>query len=345
MAIEKSLMLASLIKRIKSYKTINSIIFDELNNYRKSLKIIPPHSSRLEIKRYGLKDYQIYPEGKNLSVDFLTSTIDSKWKFITKDTPISSMGSCFAAEIRLHLLARDYNFIQKEEHRWFSCAWGRVFSSINMSQILSYSYDSFEPDQVYWFTKKGVMDPFRDSTVPSYKSARDAEEGIKRHRLLSKEALNESNVFIFTLGQNEVWIDEKDGKASTVRPPEEVLKKKKFYLKRLTIADNIKYMKEGFQLLWKNNPDCKVILTLSPVPSYATFYDTNVVLRSIANKALLLNAAHDLAEEYSEKVCYFPAFEIVNYISPLPYRTDKRHIKYRTVMTIMDCFEKVFCMP
>ena len=48
-------------------------------------------------------------------VDFFTEPLEQYTKFIGPETPIASMGSCFAVEIQAWLLERNFNYIRTEE--------------------------------------------------------------------------------------------------------------------------------------------------------------------------------------------------------------------------------------
>lgn len=58
---------------------------------------VPPHKG---LQRHGLQGYQVYPKGGNLSADFFTQPVEQYRKIIDRTTPIASVGSCFAVEIR-----------------------------------------------------------------------------------------------------------------------------------------------------------------------------------------------------------------------------------------------------
>jgi hypothetical protein len=58
------------------------------------------------------------------------------------------------------------------------------------------------------------------------------------------------------------------------------------------------------------NPKAKVILTVSPVPLFATAVDRHVLVSTTYSKSVLRVAAQALVESY-DYVFYFPAYEIV----------------------------------
>ena len=69
---------------------------------------------------------------------------------ITRTTPIASMGSCFAREIRKVLISKGYNYITEETHHpaatHASAAWERVYNSFSLRQIFEYTFREWQPD-------------------------------------------------------------------------------------------------------------------------------------------------------------------------------------------------------
>ena len=75
----------------------------------------------------------------------------------------------------------------------------------------------------------------------------------------------------------------------------------------LGVEECEKALREAVELLRQANPAVKVILTVSPI-RYAKYGYPE----SARSKAVLLLAAHQVAERYPGAVAYFPAYEIMN---------------------------------
>jgi len=75
---------------------------------------VPKHQGNT---RHDLLEYQVYPKGGNLSREFFTQPADRFPKIIDRTTPITSIGSCFAVEIRQHLKDAKFNFINIQDSR------------------------------------------------------------------------------------------------------------------------------------------------------------------------------------------------------------------------------------
>mgnify|MGYP001254418025 CR=1 FL=1 len=134
---------------------------------------VSPHQG---FPAHGLSDYQIYPEGGNLSLDFFTQPTEQYPKLIDRNTPITSIGSCFAIEIRHHLRDAKFNFINTKESWAGSAEWGRVDTTKNLHQIFQYSFAEFLPEVRFCHTSKGYFDPYRDG--PVYDSEEAAEKKL-----------------------------------------------------------------------------------------------------------------------------------------------------------------------
>ena len=91
-----------------------------------------------------------------------------------------------------------------------------------------------------------------------------------------------------------------------------------------------------------HNPETQVIFTLSPVPSHATFYDTNVAVRSFENKAILLLAVKTVVSRHPERAHYFPSFEMAILSHNVNLQLDNRHVSPNVVTGIMSCFDQRF---
>lgn len=301
---------------------------------------VPPHQGR---DRHGLRDYQVYPEGGNLSLDFFTQPTERFSKIIDKTTPITSIGSCFAVEIRHHLRNAKFNFISTKESWAGSAEWGRVYTTKNLLQIFQYSFTEFLPEVRICHSQKGYFDPYREG--PFYPSAEAAAKGLLEHYEESRRALTACKVLIVTPGQNEAWIDQRDGLAWAHKPPPEAFAtygEHRFCVKRFSMAENIEYLCASLNLLWANNPEVQVIFTVSPVPSDATFYDTNVVVRSFENKAILLLAVKEVISQNPGRSHYFPSFEMSILSNNVNLQLDNRHLRPKVVEGIMACFDRRF---
>ena len=301
---------------------------------------VPKHEGYVQ---HALRDYQVYPKGGNLSQEFFTQPSERYPKIIDKTTPITSIGSCFAVEIRQHLQDAKFNFINTKDSWAGSAEWGRVYTTKNLLQIFQYTFTEFLPNIRTAQSSKGYFDPYREG--PFFQTEEAAVEALLQHYEDSRRALTECRVLIVTPGQNESWIDKTNELAWVHRPPAETREafgEDRFFVKQFSLEENIGYLNSSLELLWANNPETKVIFTLSPVPSDATFYDTNVAVRSIENKAVLLLALKEVVKQNPERVHYFPSFEMTMLSHNVNLQLDNRHVRPNVVDGIMASFDQLF---
>jgi len=297
------------------------------------------------IKNQGLNELQIYPEGKNFYSTIKKScSIEFKKTGISSGIHISSLGTCFAEEISKRLNSKKpiVKYIYKEKNIYnFSANWGRVYTLPNLLQILKYSLTSdikieIEKDQ------EKFIDPYREHSVNSYNSLDEAQKLIKVHRKYSKEALKEAQCIVITLGQNEVWFD-KYKKIYTGSAPSVSLRKefpKRFCIKELTYNQNKTFLISSINLLKKYNPTVKIILTVSPVPCFASFISENIISQGFAGKSILRSVIHEVSKKI-EDVVYFPSFEIALCENRSSYLFDNRHIKQKRINKIFSILKEV----
>jgi hypothetical protein len=272
---------------------------------------------------------------------------------ITRATRIASMGSCFAREIKRRLLQRGFNYISEEVHHpaavHASAAWERVYNTFCMRQIFEYTFESWEPRQRWWQAPRSgrFQDPFR--RVILYDRLAEAEADFARHREHSRRALQSAELLILTLGLTEVWRDRRDGSVISLPAGPYVneggaMDDYEFRVSRH--ADNLDNLERIHAILARNNPGCRILVTVSPVNLWATFRRDMDVISASCNSKSTLRAATDEFVSRHDNVSYFPAFEMATIYQPLTGRTffadgrENFHVNKRTVKFIMNHFFK-----
>jgi hypothetical protein len=288
--------------------------------------------------RYGLRAYQVLPFGTDLSPDFISQGIHPQIA-LTKETPVASMGSCFAREIKYFLLNQGYTYVQTEHNQWShhsSCAWERVYTIPSMLQIFQYSLTQEVSNARLYAVGSEYRDLMRYRVA--YKGTREvAENDLHNHVAASHVAISQAKIFILTIGQNEQWVHRETGMVLAQRPDERLLPACE--LRQNSLEDNLRSLIEVVTIFKKLNPSGQLILTLSPVPSTATFFDTNIVQRSFYNKALLRIVIDEVVKRFSE-ILYFPSYEIVASSQSYPFERDNIHVRPEIVARIMRAFIK-----
>jgi len=322
--------------------------YGEIKN-RWSRKHPAPHQGE---PAYQLEDNQVYPFGDNF-FPCLEQAMKRELEGVSIDlnTPIASIGSCFAEEFAYYMKGKSYNYLQAEKSRLGASAnWGRVYTIPNLKQIVDYTIDSsypllIEETQGRSSKKKeqGWFDPLRDRS-PLHREPEETQKEIQSHRKASLQVFREAQVLVITLGQNEGWYDREKKVVWAQRPPKDILDARpdRFQFQTFKQTDILNDIRESLNQLFTLNPEMRVILTVSPVPAYATFHKKSVIVESFANKCLLRVVAGEMAEEFKGKVYYFPSFECVLAYNPFSYRADNRHVMYRSLKKIFRVMEKGF---
>ena len=274
---------------------------------------------------------------------------------ISTSTPIASMGSCFAREIKRRLLQRGYNYLREETHHpaavHASAAWERVYNTFCMRQIFEYTFEDWQPELRWWVAPQSgkIQDPYR--RVILYDNMEGAEKDFEQHRKHSRRALQDAEVLILTLGLTEIWQDRKDGSVISLPSGPYVNEggdMQRYEFKVSRYGENLANLERIHAIMAQYNPDCKLLVTISPVNLWATFRkDTDVISASCNSKSTLRAAADEFTARH-ENVFYFPAFEMATIYQPLSGLTqfadgrENYHINKPTVKFIMRHFFKFY---
>ena len=274
---------------------------------------------------------------------------------ISRKTPIASMGSCFAREIKRKLLYFNFNYITEETDHpasvHASAAWERTYNTFSMRQILEYTFEEFSPEVRWWEVPRtgAVQDPYR--RIILYGSLEEAGADFARHREHSRRALLRAEVLILTLGLTEIWEDSRDGYVICLPSGPYVreggdMSRYRFRVSRF--AENLENLERIHDIMARHNPQCKLIVTVSPVHLWATFRTDVDVLSASCNSKSTLRAAADEFVANHDNVYYFPSFEMATIYTPImgkSWLTDGRenyHVNKLTVRFIMRQFFRIF---
>jgi len=282
---------------------------------------------------YGLTPAQIYPDGVNFD-DALRAGMAAQLEglVIRKETPVASIGSCFADEFAFHMRRERFNYVTAEEETFPASAnWGRVFTIAGFRQIAMYSSGDDVP-LVVERSHDGWFDPLRERAAGMFETREIAEEAIRRHRAASRAALATARVLILTLGQNEAWIDRRSEVVWAERPPRTILDadRDRFEVRAFSFEENTAWLRDALARLRTINEALDVLLTVSPVASFATFAAGEAITQSFAGKCIL-RAVADRVVRTEPRVWYFPSFEMTLGYNPRSFNADNRHVKNATV--------------
>jgi hypothetical protein len=157
------------------------------------------------------------------------------------------------------------------------------------------------------------------------------ERAIERRRDVHRTFMEafDSDVIIVTMGFVECWFDNTTGLAIHRSPfaPAMLRDKPRFSFRLLDYAEAYEATSAMVKILAANgNRDKKILITVSPVPIFATFSGMDIVAANCFNKSLLRTVAQRLLNDF-DCVDYFPSYEMVFYSrDPNTWEDDLRHI-------------------
>lgn len=118
-----------------------------------------------------------------------------------------------------------------------------------------------------------------------------------------------------------------------------------------SVVENAAVILQIINTIWEHNRDCRVILTVSPVPMNRA--DTEAVMADCLSKSKLRAAVEMVRETYAPAhgVYYWPSFEIVRWLAPHlspAYGADDgmlRHVNADLVAMNCQLFVETFIEP
>jgi len=289
------------------------------------------------LEHLGLAPSQVYPEGINFD-EFLRAATAAELEglVIRRETPVASIGSCFSEELAWFLRHEGFSFLATEPSAFQASAnWGRVYTIPCFRQIVHYSISPDFPMPVER-SYAGWIDPLRDPAIGAHATAEEALAETRRHRVASRDSFARARVLVLTLGQNEAWVDRRSGLTWAHPPPAPLLDadRQRFEARSFTFEQNVDWLTDALRHLRELNESLDILLTVSPVGSYATFCGTNVVTQSFAGKCLLRTVAERVRRD-EPRVWYFPSFEMVLAYNPTTLMSDNRHVTNASIDRVL----------
>lgn len=284
----------------------------------------------------------------------ITDIWKSKFK-LTKKTKFTTYGSCFAQNFSNALKSNDLNWVESEvpptskisksllkkyNYSIYSSRTQNIYtpSMLNQLLILATTKKIFNE---YWKTKNRFYDPLRPTVEPNGFNSK-SEMLCSRNIMLKSliKSIEDCDVFVFTLGLTERWVNKKNGYEYAVCPGTVggEFNEKLHAFSNLNNSDLYKELKSAIEIIRSINPHVKILLTVSPVPLVATYENKHVLVSTISSKCSLRSTVDRfITRSY---VDYFPSFEL---ISSFPFRgmfyeKNMRNINHQGVNFVMNHF-------
>jgi len=224
----------------------------------------------------------------------------------------------------------------------YSARYANIYTSRQLLQLVRESRGEFRPADPVWERNGRFYDSMRPSVEPEGLCSPDAVLDHRAYHLTKVlEVVGTADLFIFTLGLTETWIDAQSG---TIYPtaPGTIAGSYDSGVHRfhtLTCLEVYDDMRTFFDLVTDLNPNIRFLLTVSPVPLTATASGHHVLAATTYSKSVLRAAAGQLFQE-RDNVDYFPSYEI--FVSSLSkgqyFHPNLRSIRPEGVRAAMNTF-------
>ena len=280
-----------------------------------------------------------------------------KYPIMDMSTPIGSAGSCFAFEIARVFQEKGYNYVITErnddpqsgmivdgyspgdKYAKFCANYGILFNTPSFRQMAERAFGiKPTPQLLFQQADGGWVDPYRENVL--FYSQQAYLRDYYHHIAACRKSLEETEVFIITLGLNECW-EFRDGTVMSRNPRGNMYPLVKH--KTLTVEENVDNIQTFYDIVRQHNPNFKLIISVSPIPFLATgrAKEQHIIAANTHSKAVLRVAAEALTEK-NEHMYYLPSYELVMECIEDAWGADDRHVKPSTVEQVVEMFKQIF---
>lgn len=289
---------------------------------------------------------------------------------IKKEHTIATAGSCFAQHIGRALKVRGYNWhdsepapllmrLNKEKSTLFNYGvftfrTGNIYTVALLKQWIDWSLGKAIPPQAIWQSpEQRYYDLFRPNIEPNgFKSVEEALKSRQSTLKAIKRSLAKTDLFIFTLGLTEAWVNSQEHYVYPMCPGTVAgeFDSSQHQFKNFSFLEIYTTLNEVLDTLKTINPKMRFLLTVSPVPLTATASNEHVLTATIHSKSILRAVAGELKTTRAD-TDYFPSYEI---ISAFPFKAafyaeNLRNVIPQGVNFVMNsffnCQERAFGTP
>lgn len=248
---------------------------------------------------------------------------------ITPEDVIVTAGSCFAQHFSRALTAAGYGwkdfepapkYLPAEQaaefgYGVFSFRTGNIYTPSMLLQWLRLAYAEIPDPVEVWEGEDGIRDPLRPMIEPvGFASIAELSEARQSTYGALRRAVEQSSVLVFTLGLTEHWVNTQTGLEYPLCPGTVAGRHDpdRHAFRNAGVCETMDNLHAVLEFLHARNPQLRVLLTVSPVPLTATMSGRHVLTATSQSKSIL-RAAAGMAEEASDRVDYFPSYEIITH--------------------------------
>lgn len=271
---------------------------------------------------------------------------------IDREDKVATAGSCFAQHIARTLSAQGFGYLVTETgpaeqgYGLYPARFGNIYTVRQLRQTFQRAYGLFAPSDDAWRVGDHWVDPFRPGVQTGGFTDREALAADREAHLAAVRAMFEkADVFIFTLGLTEAWVNRTDGAVVPLAPGVAGAETTDgdYGFHNFTVQETIDDLLAFIDEVRILAPSLRIILTVSPVPLIATFEDRHVLQATTYSKSVLRVAA-ETARTLREGVVYFPSYEIVTgaHNKARFFEDDLRNVAPEGVARVMSVFSRHF---
>ena len=269
---------------------------------------------------------------------------------------VATFGSCFAQHIGTALKNHGFSWLDTEPapfglspencktygYNVFSCRTGNIYTTSLLKQWVEWALDKKIPGTECWQKNERFYDPFRPNIEPNGFESEEEMQISRQQTIKSfRQVIEQSNVFVFTLGLTESWFNKEHGYEYPMCPGTIAgeFDERNHIFKNQQFGFIIKNLSDAIEMMLGINKKLRFILTVSPVPLTATNSGNHVLVATMESKSILRAVAGQLATN-KNYLDYFPSYEIIN---STPFRgiffdSNQRTVNPYGVNVVMDSF-------
>ena len=250
--------------------------------------------------------------------------------FLTESSPVVTLGSCFARELRLFLSLAGV----QATRFWIPSGLNNTFAILD---FFSWCITGAQTGNGFRYERSDTGE------IREWTPEAEREAYVK--------AFAEAGAFVFTIGLAEVWQDRETGGVFWRGVPAELFHADRHVFRLTTVAENAHNLRQVVSLIRRVNPHAPIVLTLSPVPLLASYRDISCLTADCVSKSVLRVALDEVMSDRLDHVYYWPSFEIVKWVgATLPWSAygeggSSRDVNRVVVTDIIRAFIDAFYAP
>jgi hypothetical protein len=229
---------------------------------------------------------------------------------------VFTVGSCFARNVEAELLRRGFKIPLRDLFKL------PEFVGVDYDTLNNYGAASIYNEFAWAFGDEPFVedDHILEVTTGKYADVHlnparrpEPRELVVKRRAQIRQSYRLAAVCdttVMTLGLAESWFDTKSGFYLNLSPRPSWISAEpnRFQLHVLSYADAYEYLRKTLDILHREAPRIRVILTVSPVPLMNTHRDMDVIVANTYSKSVLRAVAEEAVLRH-DFVTYFPSYE------------------------------------